>query len=253
MDCVLTAAEWHRVRRSTTFVGYLRKVMLVNSRKFGLATVILVLLTACAVVTGPQRIDANQEKNLKSLPNETKAQIKFVNKSGQEVKVYWLDFSGHRVLYKVLEAGESYDQQTYLTHPWLVTDGRDDAWNIFFADAQPRVIYIVPPGAKGSQASREVQPAQSAEECKAAGGIWGSLEMPGSPWYKPSCLIPAQDADKRCQSSKDCLSNSCVISAIEEPSERTSGVYGACAAFGGTFGCVTRVEGGVRQPTVCAH
>ena len=28
---------------------------------------------------------------------------------------------------------------------------------------------------------------------------------------------------------------------------------GACSALGGMSGCVTRVEGGVRQPTLCVH
>ncbi len=95
-------------------------------------------------------LDGYQEGVVKSLNSNTAAQITFTNGSGQEAKVYWLDFDGHRVLYKVLTAGESYDQQTYLTHPWIVTDARGIAWHIYFASAQPRTINIVSPVAKKS-------------------------------------------------------------------------------------------------------
>ncbi|WP_093554872.1 VHL beta domain-containing protein [Pseudoduganella namucuonensis] len=122
--------------------------MFANLCKFGPGLLAAIFLTGCATAVVPQRTDANQNGTVKSISSETTAQITFVNKSGQDVKIYWLDFSGRRVLYMILEADKSYSQQTYLTHPWLVTDGRDNVWNIFFADAQPRVAYIVAPSAK---------------------------------------------------------------------------------------------------------
>jgi hypothetical protein len=53
--------------------------------------------------------------------------IEFVNATSQRVKVYWLDFQGHRVLYNQLDAGKSYVQRTFLPHPWVVTDASDSA------------------------------------------------------------------------------------------------------------------------------
>lgn len=52
--------------------------------------------------------------------------IRFDNGRAEAVKLYWLDFSGQRVPYGTLAAGSALKQQTYLTHPWLVTteDGR---------------------------------------------------------------------------------------------------------------------------------
>ena len=79
------------------------------------------------------------------------ATIKFVNKSGKTVKVYWLDYDGDRKLYETLKDGESYEQQTYLTHPWVITDENDDAWYVYFPDAQPRTVEIVAPGKKGPE------------------------------------------------------------------------------------------------------
>ena len=124
--------------------------MLVILRTFVLASLVTLLLASCGSPVPPQVVDPGQEAALKSVASDSKAQITFVNKSGQEVKVYWLDFSGHRVLYQVLRAGESYDQQTYLTHPWLVTDSSDNGWNIFFAGSEPSVVYIAAPTLKQS-------------------------------------------------------------------------------------------------------
>ena len=38
-----------------------------------------------------------------------------------QFKIYWLDYEGRRVFYKHVFAGDVYNQQTFLTHPWLVT------------------------------------------------------------------------------------------------------------------------------------
>lgn len=117
-----------------------------NARTAASTFIAIALLAGCTAVR-PPRVDANEKRSLKSLAGTYKAQIAFVNDSGQPVKVFWIDFDGHRKLYKTLEKGESYDQQTFLNHPWLITDVGDNAWYIFFADAQPRSVSIVAPAA----------------------------------------------------------------------------------------------------------
>jgi hypothetical protein len=32
-----------------------------------------------------------------------------------------------------------------LTHPWVITDEDDNAWYVYFPDAQPRTIEILAP------------------------------------------------------------------------------------------------------------
>jgi hypothetical protein len=86
---------------------------------------------------------------LKSGENETATTIKFVNKSKQTVKIYWIDFEGERETRRTLKDGETYEvETTYLTHPWLVTDEKDNAWYIYFPDAQPRTVEITAPEKK---------------------------------------------------------------------------------------------------------
>jgi hypothetical protein len=87
----------------------------------------------------------SKEKGLKSENGNVKARIAFVNRSKQAVKVYWLDYRGQRVFYKKLKPAESYTQDTYMTHPWLVTDLHDNAWEVYMPTVQPRTVIITAP------------------------------------------------------------------------------------------------------------
>lgn len=73
------------------------------------------------------------------------AQVTFVNRSTQTIRIYWLNYVGSRVLYKTLDPGGQFLVFTYLHHPWLITDDDDNAWTIYFAEAQPRRIEITEP------------------------------------------------------------------------------------------------------------
>jgi hypothetical protein len=85
-----------------------------------------------------------EEKGIKSADTEVETMITFTNKSGKTVKVYWLDYDGGRVHYQTLEDKESHDQHTYLGHPWLITDEKENALYIYYPDAQPRTVEITP-------------------------------------------------------------------------------------------------------------
>jgi competence protein ComGC len=107
------------------------------------ASVIMLLTSAPAYA---QKKHAVEEKGIKSINSDVETRIKFVNKSKQTIKVYWLDKEGKRKLYATLVDGKSFDgTPTFLTHPWLITDANDDAWHVYFPDAQPRTIEIVAP------------------------------------------------------------------------------------------------------------
>jgi hypothetical protein len=86
-----------------------------------------------------------EEKGLKSHDGDVETVITFVNKSGKSVKVYWLDYEGERKEYATVTDGDKYEQQTFLTHPWLITDEKDNAWYVYFPDAQPRTVEIIAP------------------------------------------------------------------------------------------------------------
>jgi hypothetical protein len=53
----------------------------------------------------------------------TPTAVRFVNNSASlTFQVFWLDYNGNRVLYATLGPGQSFIQQTFLTHPWVIAD-----------------------------------------------------------------------------------------------------------------------------------
>ena len=68
----------------------------------------------------------SQSLELKSQNSDTPTNITFTNATCDPVLLYWIDFDGNRVLYATIPAGESYVQNTYLTHPWVVTNALGD-------------------------------------------------------------------------------------------------------------------------------
>jgi len=58
-----------------------------------------------------------------SVNDDNLAEIDFVNQASFPVDVYWINFNGDRVLYYPgLAPGSSYDQETFITHPWLIVE-----------------------------------------------------------------------------------------------------------------------------------
>ena len=58
----------------------------------------------------------------RSLVSDTSLHLVFANHTHGSVSIYWLDFNGDRVWYNTLAPGESYSQQTFVTHPWVIVD-----------------------------------------------------------------------------------------------------------------------------------
>ncbi len=64
------------------------------------------------------------ERNLLSVQGNMHTSMKFLNNSNQEVRTYWLDYSGRRVFYKAIPPQCQYTQPTFQTQPWVVTPMR---------------------------------------------------------------------------------------------------------------------------------
>jgi hypothetical protein len=78
-----------------------------------------------------------REGGARSITSDRPTAIDFVNARAERVLVYWLDYFGRRVLYRVLPAGGSYRQQTYVTHPWVVTTVDGEALAVFLPADRP--------------------------------------------------------------------------------------------------------------------
>jgi hypothetical protein len=63
--------------------------------------------------------------------------INFENKTADVVRIYWLNFRGERVQFASLGPGKTLRQETYTTHPWLVTDAAGDCLGLYLPAAEP--------------------------------------------------------------------------------------------------------------------
>jgi len=89
-----------------------------------------------------QPLDCSRESFLASVSAVTATSVQFINETGQTVLVYWLNYSGARVLYKTLGPSQSYLQQTYVTHPWVAADTAGTCVAIFLPAQGPGVARI---------------------------------------------------------------------------------------------------------------
>jgi hypothetical protein len=80
--------------------------------------------------------------------------------------------------------------------------------------------------------------------CKKHSGQWERIGKQ----QKESCVLPASDAGKSCQSSSDC-EVACV--ALNEPVAPGTATAGVCLESTNLFGCRTYVSGGTAEPTLC--
>ncbi len=69
-------------------------------------------------------------------------EITFINQRSVPVKTYWLDYSGKRKFYAQIQPGDKVVQQTYVTHPWVITDASNNCLGVYYPDGQPRIIEI---------------------------------------------------------------------------------------------------------------
>ncbi len=91
------------------------------------------------------RLHPEEEKGLASESSTMETTLTFTNKSGQPVRLYWMDFQGNRKLYGELPDGKSQEQKSFVQHAWLVTDKADNAWYVIRPEAKPQTIEIVEP------------------------------------------------------------------------------------------------------------
>lgn len=84
----------------------------------------------------------------------------------------------------------------------------------------------------------------SEKVCEKHSGQWKRIGKQ----QKKSCVLPASDAGKSCQSSSDC-EVACV--ALNEPIAPGTATAGVCLESTNLFGCRTYVSGGTAEPTLC--
>lgn len=81
----------------------------------------LVLLSLFATNSFAMETKCLGEGQLRSVDFSKPTSMRFSNHSKSTKLIYWLNYQGVRVLYNRLRPNSSYTQQTFVTHPWIVT------------------------------------------------------------------------------------------------------------------------------------
>jgi hypothetical protein len=113
------------------------KVMI--AKKLTVATLMLVFVAGAAQAAGKR---CPEERSLRSHDSKLATQVTFLNTSGDQARVYWLNYQGRREFYKSLRPGESFTQDTFATHPWVATDADENCLDVYIPQARPSTMRI---------------------------------------------------------------------------------------------------------------
>lgn len=59
---------------------------------------------------------------LRSINNDQRSFVKFINRTQRNVVLYWIDYQGQAISYGMLSPGDCLDINTFVTHPWIFVD-----------------------------------------------------------------------------------------------------------------------------------
>jgi len=129
-------------------------------------------------------------------------EITFINRTSEDVELYWLDDQGARRPYGRLRPGAERRQHTFAGHVWLGTDRNGTVLGIFTAqEGDGRAEFVNPiPGAKDSQHTPEETPAAKANPQDSPNGKWTVEVNEGDLFLRPKAggeaMRVSQDATR---------------------------------------------------------
>ncbi|XP_011499434.1 PREDICTED: protein Vhl [Ceratosolen solmsi marchali] len=69
-----------------------------------------------------QEEDEQLPPTLRSIHNRHSSFVKFINTTRHNIGVYWIDYQGKMVCYRVLGCRDHVEINTFVTHPWIFVD-----------------------------------------------------------------------------------------------------------------------------------
>ena len=146
-------------------------------------------------------VSCSQLSTLRSGNSDTPTKITFVNNSGAHRAILWLDPTGQPREYASLNTGQEVTLDTFLTHPWMVTDGPGNCLQIVMPSPGGRVVEL---GQTGSTAAPKAQSVAAPKRSQGKKGCAaGSILLDGK------CIL-AQDAAGYCGPGFRVKGNRCV-------------------------------------------
>ena len=88
-------------------------------------------------------------RNAKSRKSEIPVSVTFVNQTGSYRSVMWIGFDGQPVNYANLDSGQQFTINTFVSHPWMFTDGPGNCAEVFMPQPGIAVFNITAPDPEG--------------------------------------------------------------------------------------------------------
>lgn len=102
--------------------------------------------------------------------------VTFVNRTEDDVEIYWRDSSGQRKHYATLKAGDQHRQHTFAGHLWLVTDKEGQTLVAFMAEDDAADAIIDEQTIREAAGQRESQGPQDAQSPgRSPDGKWSAF------------------------------------------------------------------------------
>ncbi len=86
----------------------------------------------------------SEESSSRSTEGTVSTSVAFYNQTSEALSIYWLNYDGQRVFYAALPAGENYEQQTYVSHPWLILTPSGQCLGIYLPASSPERVDLTP-------------------------------------------------------------------------------------------------------------
>lgn len=87
-------------------------------------------------------LSCDLQQSLRTASTGPSTTVTFINESDGMRSVFWLDGDGVPRPYANLDPGQRYDQQTYVGHPWMITDGPGNCLALYMPTEAPSEFRI---------------------------------------------------------------------------------------------------------------
>ena len=112
-------------------------------RRIFLATILAAIAAGAQAQTELRDLGCAGESSLRSIDETKMNEVILFNQSQATIRTYRLDYQGNRIFGSEIRPGDSYVQQTYVTHPWVVTkSGARACVAIYQPEASSAIVVV---------------------------------------------------------------------------------------------------------------
>jgi hypothetical protein len=87
----------------------------------------------------------SMESTLNAIAAKQRVSMTVLNQTGGEITLFWLDYHGDRKAYGTIRDGHTREQDTFVTHPWVLADATGKCLEIVLPGRTTQTVVLKPP------------------------------------------------------------------------------------------------------------